>query len=164
MSQFILSCEEPIEGFTEKNAKKISRVMKKFVKSDVPLKIEVIFVDEEEIRRLNREQRQTDKVTDVLSFPAFDLVRGEKIKKKEHAGELDEEGKLLVGSIAVCVERAKEQAEEYGHSFNREVHYLIVHGIWHCLGYDHESEEEKALMREKEEAVLKKLKITREKE
>jgi probable rRNA maturation factor len=69
---------------------------------------------------------------------------------------------LFIGSIAVCVERAREQAEEYGHSMEREVHYLIVHGVMHCLGYDHMTDEEKAEMREKEELVLGKLGILRE--
>jgi probable rRNA maturation factor len=64
-------------------------------------------------------------------------------------------------SIAVCIEKAKEQAEEYGHSYERELHYLLVHGIMHCLGYDHMTEEEKAEMREKEEYILGKMGITR---
>jgi probable rRNA maturation factor len=68
---------------------------------------------------------------------------------------------LLIGSIVVCCDRAREQAEEYGHSYNRELHYLLVHGIMHCLGYDHMQEDEKAEMREKEEFILSKLGITR---
>ena len=75
---------------------------------------------------------------------------------------MDEEGNLLIGSVAVCTNRAKEQAEEYGHSYERELHYLLVHGIMHCLGYDHMTDSEKAEMREKEEYILSKLGITRE--
>ena len=67
-----------------------------------------------------------------------------------------------MGSIAVCLERAKEQAEEYGHSFGRELYYLLVHGVLHCLGYDHMNDEDKAEMREKEELILTKLGKTRE--
>ncbi len=132
-----------------------------FVETDVPLAVEILFVDEEEIRRLNREIRAIDKVTDVLSFPALDLERGQAIKKADYPFDIDEEGKLLLGSIAVCKKRAKEQAEEYGHSYERELHYLIVHGIMHCLGYDHMEESDKAQMREQEEKILNKLGITR---
>ena len=67
----------------------------------------------------------------------------------------------MLGSVVVCCERAREQAEEYGHSYNRELHYLLVHGIMHCLGYDHMTDTEKAEMREKEEFILAKLGITR---
>ena len=135
-----------------------------FVETDAPLAVEISFVDEEEIRRLNREIRAIDKVTDVLSFPALDLEIGQPICAKDYPFETDEEGRLMLGSVAICIERAKEQAEEYGHSFERELHYLLVHGIMHCLGHDHISEEEKALMREEEEKVLKKLGITRSEE
>ena len=124
--------------------------------------VEIIFVGEEEIRRLNRELRSTDRVTDVLSFPSFDGIKGKEIKKKDFKGDIDENGNILIGSIAVCTKRAMEQAEEYGHSYNRELHYLIIHGIMHCLGYDHMTEDEKAEMREKEEFILGRLKITRE--
>lgn len=75
---------------------------------------------------------------------------------------MDELGNLLVGSIAVCLDKAREQAEEYGHSFERELHYLIVHGVFHCLGYDHIDDGDRAEMRAKEEAVLGKLGIKRE--
>ena len=132
-----------------------------FVETDVPLVVELSFVDETEIRRLNRELRSMDKITDVLSFPALDLERGQAIKKADYPFEIDEEGRLLLGSVAICEKRAKEQAEEYGHSYDRELHYLIVHGIMHCLGYDHMEENEKAQMREKEEIILSKLGITR---
>ena len=88
-------------------------------------------------------------------------IKGKKLSKKDYPYSLDEEGNLLVGSIAVCVKRAKEQAEEYGHSYERELHYLIVHGVMHCLGYDHEQEEDKAEMRQQEEFILNKLGITR---
>lgn len=68
----------------------------------------------------------------------------------------------MIGSVAVCVKRAEEQAEEYGHSYQRELHYLLVHGIMHCLGYDHLTDEERAEMREREEFILAKLGISRE--
>ena len=150
------------EQFPRENADKLEKAMYGFVNSDVRLAIELTFVDGEEIRRLNRELRNTDRVTDVLSFPSLDGIKGLPIRKKEYALDIDEEGNLCIGSIAICLDRAREQAEEYGHSFNRELHYLIVHGIMHCLGYDHEAEADKAEMREKEEFILSKLGIVRE--
>ncbi|MBQ9728403.1 MAG: rRNA maturation RNase YbeY [Clostridia bacterium] len=140
----------------------LEEAMSGFVKSDVPLAVEFVFVDGEEIRRLNRETRDTDKVTDVLSYPALDEIKGKTLKRKDFPLDIDEEGNLFLGSIVVCCDRAREQAEEYGHSYKRELHYLLVHGMMHCLGYDHMNDADQAEMREQEETVLKKLGITRE--
>lgn len=160
MGNFVIYLENA-EQFSKENVAALERAMDGFVESDLPLAIEFSFVDGEEIRRLNRELRGMDKVTDVLSFPALDDVKGKAVFRKDHPFEIDEEGNLLIGSIAVCCDRAREQAEEYGHPYNRELHYLLVHGIMHCLGYDHMTDEEKAEMREKEELILGKLGITR---
>lgn len=160
MSRFIIYSDG--EEFPQEKVQALEEAMTDFVQGDVPLSIEFVFVDEEEIRRLNRELRNTDKVTDVLSFPSLDDIKGEELYAEDFPYEIDEEGNLMIGSVAVCVKRAQEQAEEYGHSFERELHYLLVHGIMHCLGYDHMTDEEKAEMREKEEWVLGKLGITRE--
>ena len=159
MSFFIYTEEN--EEITAAALRALEGAMEGFVQSDVGLAVELIFVDEEEIRRLNSETRGIDKVTDVLSYPALDGIKGQPILGAEYPFEIDEEGNLLVGSIAVCCQRAREQAEEYGHSYERELHYLIVHGIMHCLGYDHIEEEDRAEMREKEEYILGKLGITR---
>ena len=148
------------EEFSAEDARRLERAMDGFVKSDVPLAVEFIFTDEEEIRRLNRELRSTDRVTDVLSFPALDGIKGKALKRRDYPCDVDDEGNLFVGSIAVCKKRAAEQAEEYGHSYRRELNYLLVHGIMHCLGYDHMTEEEKSEMREKEECILGKIGIT----
>lgn len=129
--------------------------------SDVPLYLELLIVDEEEIRTLNREQRGVDRVTDVLSFPSMEEIKGKPVLSEEHAEELDEEGRLYLGSIVICEKRAREQAQEYGHSYARELNYLAVHGVLHCLGYDHETEEERSEMREQEEIVMKKLGLER---
>jgi probable rRNA maturation factor len=160
MSRFIIYSDG--EEFPQEKVQALEEAMTDFVQGDVPLSIEFVFVDEEEIRRLNRELRNTDKVTDVLSFPSLDDIKGEDLYAEDFPYEIDEEGNLMIGSVAVCVKRAQEQAEEYGHSFERELHYLLVHGIMHCLGYDHMTDEEKAEMREKEEWVLGKLGIMRE--
>lgn len=130
--------------------------------ADCDLSSEVVIVDEEEIRRLNSEIRNIDKVTDVLSFPSLDGIRGKALLKKQYPADCDEDGNLFIGSIAVCEAKAKEQAEEYGHSFERELNYLVTHGIFHLLGYDHMTEEDKQEMREREERVLKKLNLSRE--
>ncbi len=117
---------------------------------DERLSMSVSFVDAEEIRRLNREYRDKDAVTDVLSFPQFDPY--------EYMQDWDE---VALGDVVICEERAKEQAEEYGHSYERELIYLFVHSCFHLLGYDHETEEEKKIMREKEEKVMTALDLRR---
>lgn len=162
--KFILEAfgENEADVIDQENAEKIEDALARFVQTDVPVKIECEFVDEQEIRRLNGEMRKIDKVTDVLSFPELENIKGKPIKKSEHPFELDEDGALLIGSLAICVKRAKEQAEEYNHSYYRELNYLIVHGILHCLGYDHIEEADKAEMRAREEEILGGMGITRE--
>ena len=132
------------------------------IESDCGLSAEIIITDEAEIRRLNAEARGIDAVTDVLSFPSLDGIRGKALKKADFPFEVDEDGNIFLGSIVICEKRAREQAEEYGHSYMRELHYLAVHGLWHLLGYDHMTEEDKLEMRAKEEKILSKLGITRE--
>ena len=150
------------DEFSSENVKNLEKALDGFVSSNVKLAVEIVFVDGDEIRRLNNDNRGIDRVTDVLSFPTMDGIKGQPIYADEHPFEMDEEDNLLIGSIAVCCDRAKEQAEEYGHSYERELHYLLVHGIMHCLGYDHMTEEDKAEMREREEFVLGKLGIKRD--
>ncbi len=130
--------------------------------ADCPLLAEVVFADAEEIKRLNNEFRKTDKVTDVLSFPTLDGIRGKAIKAADFPYDIDGDGKLFLGSIVVCKDVAKEQAEEYGHSYERELYYLVTHGLCHLLGYDHIEDDDKRQMREKEERVLSKLNLARD--
>ena len=110
----------------------------------------VSFVDREEIKKLNSTYRGVDKVTDVLSFPQF-----------EDFSELPEDQIICLGDIVICEDRAKEQAEEFGHSYEREIIYLFTHSVLHLLGYDHMDEDEKAEMREREEEVMMELKLNR---
>lgn len=127
------------------------------------IEVEVMFVEDEEIREINRENRNVDKVTDVLSFPSLDLTYGEIIDKENFKAEIDyETGNIMLGSIVICLDQAKRQAEEYNHSLTREVAYLTVHGILHLLGYDHMEDDEKAIMREREEKILNTLGYTRD--
>ena len=112
--------------------------------------ISVTFVEAEEIRELNRDYRDNDKVTDVLSFPQFDDLN-----------DIPDFGEICLGDVVICKDRAEEQAEEFGHSFEREIIYLFTHSILHLLGYDHMEEEEKREMREREEEVMTHLGIER---
>lgn len=107
--------------------------------------ISISVVDEEEIRQLNKEYRGVDSITDVLSFPLFER------------DEIPSEG--MLGDIVICSKRVVEQAEEFGHSQEREFVYLTVHSLLHLLGYDHIEEDERTEMRNKEKEIMKKLGI-----
>ncbi len=116
--------------------------------------ISVCFVDNDEIRQLNREFRKIDSVTDVLSFPAADDL--------DHLEQDEETGLYLLGDVVICMPRAVEQAESFGHSLQREIAFLTVHSVLHLLGYDHESGGlEQVRMREKEELVLTQIGVPR---
>lgn len=131
--------------------------------SDVTVNLS--FTYEEDIRETNKEFRGIDKVTDVLSFPALDLCAPADftgIKAGDPSYFDPETGELILGDIMICVKRALEQAEEYGHSFKREVAFLITHSLLHLLGYDHEEDEERLVMEEKQKKILDSLGITRE--
>ncbi len=142
------------------NAEELARVVYKTLKQEESLSSEVIFVSEEEIKALNSEQRGIDKVTDVLSFPTLDGHRGKIIRAKDYPLDVND-NRVFLGSIAVCVKRAKEQAEEYGHSEERELNYLVCHGLLHLFGYDHMIEEDKIEMRALEESILNEIGIKR---
>ena len=116
----------------------------------------VTLTNPKNIRELNKEYRNIDKETDVLSFPMFEKNEIEHFRKED---ALFEEA---LGDIIISIERVKEQAEDYGHSFERELAYMVVHGFYHLMGEDHIEEKDKVQMREKEEKVLKLLDITRE--
>lgn len=115
--------------------------------------VSVTFVDNERIRELNAEFRGIDRETDVLSFPIGD----------EEGFEVDPDNDaIILGDIVISLEKAREQAEEYSHSFKRELAFLITHSLFHLLGYDHvNGGEEEKIMFEKQEKVLEKLGITR---
>lgn len=157
--RFTIYCEDGLLPADKLTA--LENALTDSIETDVPLAIEFLRVDEAEIRKLNAETRGIDKVTDVLSYPTLDLERGAPVRGKDYPYDIDENGNLLIGSVVVCKERAEAQAEEYGHGIERELHYLLVHGVMHCLGYDHMQEDEKAQMREREETVLRRLGITR---
>ena len=108
--------------------------------------VSISFVDDADIKDLNKSYRNIDKPTDVLSFPLYD-------------GQEDTPYTPLLGDIVISLETAKRQSEEFGHSIEREVAYLTAHSMFHLLGYDHLEEDEKQEMREKEKQAMKNLKI-----
>ena len=115
-----------------------------FFAFDAGYQVSVSYVNEQEIRVLNAQYRKVDSVTDVLSFPMEDT---------------DMRGVSLLGDIVLCMERAAEQAEEFGHSLERELSYLSVHSVLHLMGYDHELDDEKSEMRLLEKEIMLKLRI-----
>ena len=131
------------------------------VAADCPLSAEIIFIDAEGIRRLNSRTRGIDAVTDVLSYPAFENYPHKPICAAEHAADTDEFGCVFIGSVAICVARAREQAQEYGHSPKREYAFLIAHSMLHLCGYDHMDDEERKVMEEKQRAIMEKINILR---
>ena len=132
-------------------------------KVTIPCGVDVLLTTNEGIREINLEQRQIDAATDVLSFPMLELTPGVP-PTGEGEDELDPEtGLCCMGDMVISVERAKEQAAEFGHSIQRELAYLAVHSVLHLLGYDHLDEgPQKARMRAREEAILEGLGVTRE--
>ena len=120
------------------------------------LYITITLTNPENIRKINKEYRNIDRATDVLSFPMF-----EKEELEEKIKNNDFEYQDVLGDLVISIEKVEEQAKEYGHSFERELSYMLVHGFYHLMGYDHIKEEDKREMRPKEEKVLSDLKILR---
>lgn len=124
---------------------------------DSKLIMTITFTTPEEIRKINKKYRKIDKATDVLSFPMFEK---DELDEKIKNGDFPYED--VLGDVIISIEKVREQAKEYGHSFERELSYMLVHGFYHLMGYDHIEEEDKKIMRPKEEKILNELKITRE--
>ncbi len=122
--------------------------------------VALTFVDNEAIQALNSTYRGLDQPTDVLSFAMNDEVEDDLDIVFDAELEI-EAGDVLLGDIVISVERAKEQADEYGHSLEREIGFLFVHGFLHLIGYDHQSEEEEKLMFSKQERILQEAGLTR---
>lgn len=114
----------------------------------VPCEISLSFVAPEEIQALNNDYRSIDAVTDVLSFPMLEFPEDRDMLTYETGIP------AMLGDIIICLIRAKEQAEEYGHSLERELCYLSVHSVLHLMGYDHMQEEEKRIMRAREKTIM----------
>ena len=152
-------------GMTEDGTAKLIRLAAKvaYARFDyhVDGQVTVTITDDEGIRKYNNEFRQIDKATDVLSFPLNDFYRS--VPGEDMTELMDPiTCEVPLGDMIISVERAREQAKEYGHGMARECAYLTVHSMLHLLGYDHVDEaEEKAAMREKEEEILSVLGLSR---
>ena len=120
------------------------------------LYVSVTLTNGENIKKINNQYRNIDKETDVLSFPMFEKQEIDKKIKKQDFENYD-----ILGDMIISIPKVREQAEEYGHSFEREFAYMIVHSFYHLMGYDHIEEEDKLVMREKEENILNQLEIKR---
>lgn len=119
--------------------------------------VSISLVNNEEIKNLNREYRNMDSSTDVLSFPMIDFKNPKEDCWKWESFDED----LLLGDIVISIEKAKEQSQEFGHSFERELAFLLVHGMLHLLGYDHEDKNQETIMFQKQEEIFDKLHIRR---
>lgn len=138
---------EDVTGYMEQAAALV--LEREGVTNDLA-EISVTFTDSEEIREINRDFRDIDKVTDVLSFPQF-----------ESPEDIPKEGPYALGDVVICTGQALTQAEEYGHSSEREMVYLFVHSMFHLMGYDHMEDAEKKEMRAAEEEIMEKINLQR---
>ena len=140
--------------------KTISKVLEECFKvENLPndkLLVSITLTNPENIRKLNSEYLNIDKETDVLSFTMFEKYEIDNMVSK-NIWEYND----ILGDMVISIEQVKKQAIEYGHSFERELSYMVVHSFYHLMGYDHIKEEDKAIMRPKEEFVLERLGITR---
>lgn len=138
----------------------INRVIDECFKNEyldgLKLYVSITLTVPEEIHILNKNFRNIDKPTDVLSFPMFQPDEIEKMIKENYQEE------DILGDMVISIPQVEIQAKEYGHSFERELSYMLVHGFYHLMGYDHIEEKDKAIMRPKEEKILQDLKITRD--
>jgi len=150
-----VSVTEEMESLIN-NAVELSLELQGFA---IPVEIGIFLVDDERIREINREHRNIDCSTDVLSFPMVDMYEGV-INSDQGDYDLDEDA-LVLGDIVISLETAERQSEEYGHSFNRELAFLVTHGVFHLLGFDHMKPDEEKRMMEKQESVLSKMGLTR---
>lgn len=138
----------------------IKRVVQKVLEEENVIEdvdVYITLTNNEEIHKINKEYREVDRATDVLSFPMYDRDEVYQLKKDYENDEVEK----ILGDIIVSIEKVKEQAQEYGHSFERELAYLVTHGCLHLLGYDHMKEDEQKIMRAREEEILGILEISR---
>ena len=134
--------------------KKIVNICEKVLKEDFSnAYFSINFVEEEKIQKLNKEFRGVDKITDVLSFPNLEKTSNEKLKKFAKFKDFDT-GLLFLGDIVICKNVAKNQAYQYGHSLQREICFLSLHGLLHLLGFDHMKEEEEKIMNKLQDKIM----------
>lgn len=151
-----------VEGVSDRAKALIRRTVRTALETEdvtLPCEVDVLVTSDRGIHKINKEQRDVDAPTDVLSFPALELTAG----GPPTADDADPgTGLVPLGDMVLSYERVAAQAKEYGHSRSRELAYLVTHSVLHLLGYDHLDEgEQKALMREHEEAIMEKLELKR---
>ena len=161
-----ITSEITLKGVEEKDSHEdlIDRVVEKCFEienlDENKVYVAITLTTPEEIREINKEFRKIDKETDVLSFPIFEKKDIDMLRKNVEIVDEDMPQDVL-GDIIISMKKVEEQAKEYGHSVERELAYMVVHGFYHLMGYDHMVEEDKKVMREKEEKVLESLDIVR---
>ncbi len=160
-----------VNYINEKKYKKYIELMNtSFAKAERVLSIpkslfemNVMFCTPKQIKKINKEKRLTNKVTDVLSFPNLDITTNVDYKTvaKKYKQDINPESKrVMMGDICLCYKRIKKQAQKIGNSLDREMAYMCCHGLLHLLGYDHMNDRDKKIMREKEELILSKMKLS----
>ena len=154
---------EEIQSKLKKKLKKIYKLaLKMNGQNPNILETTLEFVYSTQMQELNKRMRNVDEVTDVLSFPNLTNIFNIKIKRKDFPFDVNpENNEVILGDIVINLDRAVSQALEYGHSQEREICFLFVHGILHLLEYDHMNDIDKNLMRAQEEKILTKFKLTR---
>ncbi len=158
MNYVDIDIEEGVE-FPEASYDTVKGVIDKVIETEkLPFEVyvSVMIVSKETIKEINSEERNIDKATDVLSFPALNFDSEYKLLGKPGPQDIvPEYDAVYLGDMVICDDKIREQAKEYAHSYERELSYLTVHSMYHLLGYDHENEEMKKDMREKEEYILR---------
>ena len=143
--------------------KNIAKYVLEFEEVNFESEVNILFVDNDEIKKVNFEHRGINKETDCLSFPMLSYDKGKVFKnqyKNYKFKDYDlEDGRLILGDILLSLEKAKEQSVEFKHNFEREVGYLTIHSLLHLLGYDHMEEDEKVIMTGREKEIVRELKI-----
>lgn len=160
-----IEIEETVDIDTEQIAERVMTAVLDMEACPYEAQINLLITDNEGIREFNREHRQVDAPTDVLSFPmiAFEKEADFSVVEEDEAAYFEpESGELLLGDIIISWDKVKEQAEKYGHSRTREFAFLTAHSMLHLCGYDHMEADEARIMEEKQERVLNSLGITRE--
>ncbi|MBO5925683.1 MAG: rRNA maturation RNase YbeY [Clostridia bacterium] len=159
MSIYVYSDEDIDVSLIEK----VYKAVLDYVGQREEVLVELSTCTQDEIRQVNKDSRGVDKVTDVLSFPALPLQVGEVATSLDYPDDIDlDSGEIMLGEVLICMDVAKAQAIEYGHTTQREIAYLTVHSLLHLYGYDHMLETDKAIMRQAEENILTKINITRD--
>ena len=161
ITEIIIENEQEKIDFTDDHEKLITKVVQAALSEQgfsSDCFVSVTVVDNDAIKEINKEHRNIDSATDVLSFPVLEFDEDGNIIPD--SGDVYE-GKTILGDIVLSFERALEQSKDFGHSFDREVGFLVCHSVLHLLGHDHEDDFERTIMREHEEKILNSLELTR---